>query len=194
MSTRLILLLVIIAGMMFGAASLLKTDSNSKGKPAEVQLPLNNMVGKPAPDFSLQTQKGETFKLSEMRGKKTVLFFNEGIMCYPACWNQMAALGTDKQLNNSGVISASIVVDAPQHWKKAFQQMPDLAKGTVLFDTDKTVSEQYGMLSLESSMHRGSMPGHTYLIIDQNGVVRYTLDDPKMAIQNQILVSELQKI
>ena len=115
-------------------------------------------------------------------------------MCYPACWNQMAALGTDVQLNNSDVLSASIVVDSPQHWEKAFKQMPDLAKGTVLFDTEKSVSEQYGMLSLESSMHKGSTPGHTYLIVDQNGVVRYTLDDPKMSIQNNELVSELKKI
>lgn len=192
MSKKLVLLLVIIAVLMFGAASLVKTGS--KESPIKKQQPLGSMVGKPAPDFSLQDQTGKNFKLSEMRGKKTVLFFNEGIMCYPACWNQMAALGTDVQLNNSSVLSASIVVDAPQHWGKAFRQMPDLAKGIVLFDTDKAVSEQYGMLSLESSMHRGSMPGHTYLIIDQQGVVRYTLDDPKMSIQNKTLVSELQKI
>ena len=193
MSKKLILTLAVIVVVMFGAASLVKSDSKEEPA-ARNQLSLNGMLDKPAPDFSLQNQKGQTFKLSEMRGKKMVLFFNEGIMCYPACWNQMAALGTDKQLNNSDVLSASIVVDPPQHWGKAFQQMPDLAKGTVLFDTDKTVSEQYGMLSLESSMHKGSMPGHTYLIIDQEGVIRYTLDDPKMAIQNQALRDELAKI
>lgn len=194
MSKKLILILVVIGLVMFGAASLVKSGSGTKEGPAKGQQPLGSMVGKPAPDFSLQNQRGETFKLSDMRGKKTVLFFNEGIMCYPACWNQMAALSTDGQLNNSEVLSASIVVDPVEHWGKAFQQMPDLAKGTVLFDTDKLVSEQYGMLSLESSMHRGSMPGHTYLVIDQDGVVRYVLDDPKMAIQNKILVAELQKI
>ncbi|HLG90694.1 MAG TPA: redoxin domain-containing protein [Candidatus Saccharimonadales bacterium] len=194
MNKKLIVILVTIGVLMFGITTLVKSDSNSKEKPTKVQSSLNDMVGKPAPDFSLQNQRGETFRLSEMKGKKTVIFFNEGIMCYPACWNQMAALGTDAQLNNSSVLSASIVVDAPQHWSKAFQQMPDLAKGTVLFDTDKKVSEQYGMLTLESSMHRGSMPGHTYLIIDQQGVVRYTLDDPKMSIRNETLVSELQKI
>ncbi|HLG90768.1 MAG TPA: redoxin domain-containing protein [Candidatus Saccharimonadales bacterium] len=192
MSKKLIIFLVVIAGLMFGVASLAK--SGTKERPVNESDSLSSMVGKPAPDFSLQNQKGETFRLSETRGKKTVLFFNEGIMCYPACWNQMAALGTDKELNNSDVFSVSIVVDPPQHWGKAFQQMPDLAKGNVLFDTDKSVSEQYGMLSLESSMHRGSMPGHTYLVIDQEGLVRYVLDDPKMAIQNQTLISELEKI
>ena len=192
MSKNLILIIVTIVVLMFGAGSLFK--SGSEEEPAKKTQSLSGMVGKPAPDFSLQNQKGQTFKLSEMRGKKMVLFFNEGIMCYPACWNQMAALGTDVQLNNSDVLSASIVVDSPQHWEKAFKQMPDLAKGTVLFDTEKSVSEQYGMLSLESSMHKGSTPGHTYLIVDQNGVVRYTLDDPKMSIQNNELVSELKKI
>ncbi|HEY5549767.1 MAG TPA: redoxin domain-containing protein [Candidatus Saccharimonadales bacterium] len=192
MSKKLVLILVALGLVMFGAASLVKSGSEEKFvKKAQ---PLDSMVGQPAPDFSLQNQRGETFKLSNMRGKKTVLFFNEGIMCYPACWNQMAALGTDGQLNNSDVLSASIVVDPVEHWGKAFQQMPDLAKGTVLFDTNKAISEQYGMLTLESSMHRGSMPGHTYLVIDQEGVVRYVLDDPKMSIQNPTLISELKKI
>src|SRR3990167_5678452 len=128
MSKKLILLIVVIVVLMFGAGSLFK--SGPEEKPAKKTQSLSSMVGKPAPEFSLQNQRGEIFKLSEMRGKKMVLFFNEGIMCYPACWNQMAALGTDVQLNNSDVLSASIVVDSTQHWEKAFKQMPDLAKGT----------------------------------------------------------------
>ncbi|OGL37158.1 hypothetical protein A3E49_01590 [Candidatus Saccharibacteria bacterium RIFCSPHIGHO2_12_FULL_49_19] len=194
MSKKLILVLAIIGVLMFGAASLVKPDSNSKEKPAEVQLSLNDMVGKPAPDFSLQNQRGETFKLSAMSGKKTILFFNEGIMCYPACWNQMAALGKDVRLNNDTVVSASVVVDSPANWASAFKKMPELSSGTILFDSDKSLSTGYGMLSLASSMHKGSMPGHTYIIVDENRIVRYTLDDPKMSIQNEVLVNELSKI
>ena len=192
MSRKLILLLIIMAVLMFGAASLIK--SGSKERPVEEPQSLSSMVGKPAPDFSLQNQRGEIFRLSEMRGKKTVLFFNEGIMCYPACWNQMAAFGSDASLNNDDVISASIVTDNPMQWSSAFTKMPELSKGTILFDSDKAVSIEYSMLSVESSMHRGSMPGHTYLIVDQQGIVRYVLDDPKMSIQNQVLTAELKKI
>ena len=189
---RFILLIVIIVTVMLGAAGLMK--SGSQEAPAKNQPLLSDMVGKPAPDFNLQNQRGETFKLSEMRGKKTVLFFNEGIMCYPACWNQMAALGSDEDLNNSNVISASIVTDNSTQWNSAFAKMPELNKGTILFDSDKTVSIEYSMLSVESSMHKGSSPGHTFVIVDENGLVRYVKDDAQMGIRNQELRDELAKI
>lgn len=192
MSKKLILLLVIVAVLMFGAASLIK--SGSKERPVEEPQSLSSMVGKPAPDFSLQNQRGQTFKLSEMRGKKTVLFFNEGIMCYPACWNQMAALGGDSNLNNDGVVSVSIVTDSPMQWDSAFAKMPELNKGSILFDSNKKVSRMYNMLNLDSSMHRGSSPGHTFVIVDKEGIVRYVNDDVQMGIRNQELRDEIAKI
>ena len=131
---------------------------------------------------------------SQQRGKKVVLFFNEGIMCYPACWNQMAALGSDPKLNSDQVVSASIVNDQAEQWVQAIKKMPELGKGLILLDTDKKVVNMYDMLNLPSSMHKGGMPGHTYLILDEQGIVRYTLDDPAMAIQNETLISELAKL
>lgn len=151
------------------------------------------LQGKPAPDFSLSTHDGRTVKLSDLKGKKVVLFFNEGLICYPACWNQIAALGTDARLNNDQITTASIVINTQDEWKTAVAKMPDLGKETLLLDSDKTVSNQYGVLNLTSSMHKGELAGHTYVILDQNGVVRYTNDDPKMAINNDALVTELGK-
>ena len=191
MSKRLVIILILIAGVMFGAAQL---TSNGKSKNSPVKDPLAAMLGQTAPDFSLTSYDGELFTLSQQRGKKVVLFFNEGIMCYPACWNQMAALGTNSKLNSEQVVSVSIVNDRADQWTQAIKKVPELGKGMILLDTDKKVSNMYDMLYLPSSMHRGSMAGHTYLIIDEKGTVRYTLDDPKMGIQNDILVSELAKI
>jgi peroxiredoxin Q/BCP len=153
-----------------------------------------SLIGKPAPDFTLQSYSGQTVHLSSLRGKKVVLFFNEGIMCYPACWNQIAVLGTDKNLNNGQVVTASIVTDGPDEWTAAIRKMPELGKETILLDTDQMASNAYGMLSLPSSMHKGMKPGHTYVIVDQNGIVRYTYDDPKMGIQNDRLVNEIKKL
>jgi len=192
MSNKLFLVLALITVLIFGWVILSK--DSTQNETTKTKLSLSDMVGKPALDFSLTNQKGQTFTLSELRGSKVVLFFNEGIMCYPACWNQMAALGTDKRLNNSDVVSMSIVTDELSEWGSAFKKMPELNEGNILFDADKTVSNQYGMLTAESSMHRGSMPGHTYIILDQKSIVRYTLDDPKMGIQNETLINELAKI
>jgi len=191
MSKKLILILVLIAGLMFAAAQFTssgqKKETNAKG-------PLDAMVGKPAPEFSLSSYDGKQFILSQQRGKKVILFFNEGIMCYPACWNQMAALGSDPKLNSDQVVSVSIVNDQAEEWMQAVEKMPELGKGTILLDTDKKISQMYDMLNLSSSMHKGGMPGHTYLILDEQGIVRYTLDDPQMGIQNEVLVTELTKI
>lgn len=194
MSKKLVLTLVVIAGLMLGLAALVNKPNKNQEHMTNSPDSLNSMVGKPAPDFSLQDQNGKLFKLSDMRGKKVVLFFNEGIMCYPACWNQMASLGADSKLNSKQVISASIVNDQADKWTQALKKMPELGKGTILLDTDKKVSQRYGMLSLPSSMHRGSMPGHTYLVIDENGIVRYTLDDPQMGIRNDEIIKEVDKI
>ena len=191
MSKRLVIILILIAGVMFGAAQL---TSNGKPKNSPVKDPLAAILGQAAPDFSLPSYDGELFTLSQQRGKKVILFFNEGIMCYPACWNQIAALGTDSKLNSEQVVSVSIVNDHADQWTQAIKKMPELGKGMILLDTDKRVSNMYDMLYLPSSMHRGSMAGHTYLIIDEMGTVRYTLDDPKMGIQNDVLVSELARI
>ncbi len=154
---------------------------------------LAGLVGKPAPNFSLPSVNDRQFSLNNLRGKKVVLFFNEGIMCYPACWNQMAALGSDGQLNNDQVVSASIVTDSLDSWKTALQKMPELGKGAILIDGDASVSRQYGMVSLASSMHPGVKPGHTFVIIDGNGIVRYTKDDPQMGVRNQLIIDELAR-
>ncbi len=153
-----------------------------------------NLVGKKAPDFILSSSNGSEISLSSLKGKKVVLFFNEGLMCYPACWNQIVELSKDKRLASQDIAVLSIVVDASADWKNAISQMPDLAKSTVLFDATKSVSQNYGILALPSSMHRGTMPGHSYVVIDKEGIVRYVFDDPSMGLQNDMMISELGKL
>jgi peroxiredoxin len=153
----------------------------------------DQLVGKPAPDFTLSSYDGKQMSLNSLKGKKVVLFFNEGLICYPACWNQIAALGSDARLNTGQIVTASVVVNSDQEWKTAVAKMPELGKETMLLDTDKVVSNQYGVLELPSSMHKGLLPGHTYIILDKTGVVRWTSDDPKMAVNNDELIRQLEK-
>lgn len=181
---------IFLALVLFGG----QKGSSSKTTTQSPSGTLASMVGKPAPNFTLQTIDGKSYSLSSLRGKKVILFFNEGIMCYPACWNQMAALGSDQQLNNDNVVTASIVPDGKDEWAQAVRKMPELGKETILLDTDTAVSRQYGMVNLASSMHKGMKPGHTYIIIDTNGVVRYTKDDTSMGINNGMLNAEVSKI
>lgn len=192
------LVLVFAIGVLF-ANSFVSSGSNSGNSATDTALSGEKLrfaqaIGEEAPDFSLEGIDGGTIRLGDYRGKNVVLFFNEGDMCYPACWEQIAALGNDKRFNTGDVVAFSIVVDTKNEWKRIVSQMPKLSDAKILFDAKKSVSSAYDVLSLPSSMHRGSYPGHTYFVIDKNGIIRYVLDDPSMGIRNDRLASEIEKL
>ncbi len=152
---------------------------------------LDNLVGKPVPEFSLTDREGKIYSPENLKGKKYVLFFNEGLMCYPACWSQMAEFGKDERFNKEDVLAFSVVVDSKSDWQYAISKMPDLASAKVLFDVGGAVSKQFNVLTANSSMHYGSTPGHTYIAVDKNGIVRYAYDDPTMSINNDMLFNKI---
>ncbi len=151
------------------------------------------MVGKPSPYFELKNRDGGVYSPKTLLGKNIVLFFNEGLMCYPACWNQITSLAGDGRFAESDTVVLSVVVDSPNEWQKAVEKMPELGKAVVVFDETKAASRDFAVLNLESSMHRGNLPGHTYVIIDSQGIVRYVLDDPNMANNNSVLMEQINK-
>lgn len=154
----------------------------------------NSLKGKNAPDFTLEGYDDKKYTLSNLKGKNVVLFFSEGLMCYPACWNQIAAFGKDQRFNSQDTIVLTIVNDKKEEWKVAIDKMPELAESIVLFDEDRSVSVAYGVLNLPSSMHKGQLAGHSYVVVDKNRFVRFTSDDEMMAVRNDVLVSEIEKL
>ncbi len=155
---------------------------------------LNGLVDKQVPVFSFADRDGNIYSFDNLRGKKFVLFFTEGLMCYPACWNQITSFAKDTRFKNADALVLSVVVDSKDEWQQAVNKMPELAQATVVFDKDSTASKQFGMLSAPSSMHPGSLPGHTYAVVDQQGVIRSVIDDPSMSINNDKVFAEVQKL
>lgn len=190
-------LLLAIAGVLIIAlvivARLGSTDTTPRAGGGE-PVAFDEMVGREAPDFELPSYDGESYRLSDLKGKNVVLFFNEGIMCYPSCWNQIAAFGNDPRFNNEDTVALNIVPDPKDGWGEAIEYMPELGSGTLLLDADKSVSTLYDTMNLPSSMHRGAMPGHTYLLIDKEGIVRFVYDDTQMGVRNDMLAEELDKL
>lgn len=164
-----------------------------KPRPADTTV-FSSLLNQPAPDFTLSSFDGKNIRLSGLLGKNVLLFFNEGLMCYPACWDQITAFGQDNQFTAANTVVLNITIDPQPQWQQAVAKMPKLASATVLLDTDKTVSNKYGVTTLDSSMHRGQFPGHTYVLIDKKGIVRFQLDDPTMAIRNKQLLEEIAKL
>ncbi len=155
---------------------------------------LNSLIGNPLPDIQLSDADGKVFTASDFMGKNTVLFFNEGLMCYPACWNQMASFGSDQRFNSDDIQAISVVVDSAIDWQTAIDKMPQLAKAATMFDANAKTSRRLGLLTTASSMHKGSLPGHTYVVLDKEAVVRYVFDDPNMAIANDMLFGKIEAL
>lgn len=181
-------LLAVAAGLFF----LFQQDAGTAGMASAVAA--GNTVGSVAPNFELKDLAGNTVRLSDLKGRNVILFFNEGGMCYPSCWNQIKALATDERLNNKNTASFSIVIDDASDWKKITSQVPGFSQSGLLFDLTRRVSSEYGALDMPSSMHNGMMPGHTYYIIGKDGRIRFIFDDPQMGVRNDLLASELEKL
>ena len=175
------------------APSVESMDNHHKPQPSNTSI-FDGLVGKAAPDFTLESYDGKKYSLSSLKGKNVLLFFNEGLMCYPACWNQIAAFGSDTEFSQKNTVVLSITVDPKGDWQQAITKMPELGKATVLFDSDRAVSTAYGVMTLNSSMHRGQFPGHTYIIVDKEGIVRFAKDDSQMAVRNKELAAELTNL
>ncbi len=199
-----ILGLAAVVAVIVGIA-LFNTSKTSEQK-QQAATTTSSLVGKPLPNITLKDKDGKDYDLASLKGKNVVLFFNEGIMCYPACWNQMAAFGTDPRFNKEDIVALSVVTDAPENWQTATAKMPDLAKATILFDQGGgggtsahhadlagTASYRLGLLSMGSSMHPGQALGHTYILIDKQGMVREVLDDANMAVNNDMLMEKISK-
>lgn len=170
-------------------------DSHGHSAPANVSaVSLNSLVGKPASEFLLTDRDGNVYSPDALKGRNVVLFFNEGLMCYPACWSQIVSLAKDERFKDKDTVVLSVVADSKDDWQGAIDKMPELAQATVVFDRGAAVSNSFGALTTPSSMHYGRLPGHTYVVIDKNGVVRYVYDDPTMAINNDRLLVEIQRI
>ncbi len=167
---------------------------NNSGNNNSTDLSFYDLVGKPAPNFVLEDYDGNIYSLDNLRGKNTILFFNEGLMCYPGCWNQIAAFGEDVRFKDNNTVALSVVVDSKKDWQYAINKMPTLSKAIVVFDKNAEISRKFGTLTLPSVMHHGALPGHSYVLIDKQGIVRYVLDDPMMGIQNDRLIAEINKI
>ncbi len=170
-------------------------DPMHSGLASAVSLgPIDALVNKQVPSFSFSDRDGNVYSSDNLRGKKVMLFFSEGLMCYPACWNQMLAFAKDDRFKTKDTIVLTVLTDSPQDWQQAINKVPDLANALVVFDAGGAASRKFGTLTAPSSMHPGSLPGHTYILIDTQGVVRYVYDDPNMAVRNDELIAEMNKL
>jgi len=147
------------------------------------------LVASQAPDFTLSTLGGGQVKLSDFRGEKNVLlFFNEGYGCEP-CWQQAALLQQNlEEFTRTETEVLAIMVDPPDllareasRWRLTLP---------ILLDQSTAVSQSYNALG---GMH-ANKPNHTFVLIDKEGMVRWSQDYASMWVEKETLMQQVKSL
>lgn len=149
-------------------------------------------AGDLAPEFALPVVGAEVVSLGQLRQRSPVLlFFYEGIMCQP-CWDQLTAIERDyDQFRRLGIEVVGITVDPlDQLILKVRQERTTLP---VLADEGARVSAMYDTLRF-GSMHPGQRPGHTFILVGQDGRVRWRRDFREMFVSNSTILRDLRAL
>jgi thioredoxin-dependent peroxiredoxin len=99
--------------------------------------------GKPAPDFELQSDTGETVALKDFRGRPVVLYFYPKDDT-PGCTTQACGLrDAYDELERAGAVVLGVSPDNERSHVK-FKEKYELPF-TLLADTDHAVADRYGV-------------------------------------------------
>ena len=134
--------------------------------------------GKPAPDFSLTSDGGETVTLSDLRGRPVVLYFYPKDDT-PGCTTQACGIrDVYGEFERAGAVVLGVSPDSEKSHVK-FREKYGLPF-TLLSDPDHAVAERYGVWAEKKYM------GRTYwgvlrstFVIDANGRIKRVMHTVK---------------
>jgi peroxiredoxin len=135
-----------------------------------------------ATPFTLPTSDGGTVSLADYAGKPVLLFFNEGAGC-DACLVQIAEIEKEPGFAQAGISVLPIVMNTAEQINADRER---LGVTTPFALDDGTISEAYGTLG--TGMHEG-LPGHGFILIDGDGVQRWSANYPSMWIEPSELLA-----
>jgi len=136
--------------------------------------------GDQAPDFTLPDQDGKAVRLSDLRGKRVVLYF------YPkddtsGCTTQACAIrDRAPEFGTKGAVVLGVSPDDTASHRK-FREKYSLPF-TLLADTDHTVAEKYGVWK-EKTLYGRKYWGNerTTFVVGRDGKVEQVLERVKPA-------------
>jgi peroxiredoxin len=150
----------------------------------------NRLKSGPAPAFAAQnTVNGRLLTSAVFKKGDTLLFFSEGVMCQ-ACLEQIQSLERmSGQLEKRHVALVSITPDSPAQLHQAVAEYK--IHTPLLSDESRRMSTDYDVLGL--GMH-ADMPGHTFILVDRHGVIRWRHDYTKMFVPPNELLKAIPNI
>ena len=135
-------------------------------------------VGDPAPDFTLPTADGSTVTLSDLRGRRVIVYFYPAAMT-PGCTTQACdfseSLGS---LQGAGYTVLGISKDKPAKLAK-FRERDGLTI-PLLADTDKAVMNAWGAYG-EKKLYGKTVEGviRSTVVVDESGTVSHAFYNVK---------------
>ena len=139
-----------------------------------------------APDFTLKTTSDTSVTLSELRGKPVLLYFNEGAGC-GACIMQMTEI--EKRKADFDALGLTVLPIVMNTKAAIVADMSRYGATTPFLLDDGTLSKAYGTLG--KGMH-AELPGHSFVLIDGQGVQRWYGEYPSMWLEPNALLTELR--
>jgi thioredoxin-dependent peroxiredoxin len=136
--------------------------------------------GQQAPDFELQDDRGETVKLSELRGKPVVLYFYPKDDT-PGCTTQACGIrDVYGEFERAGAVVLGVSPDNERSHVK-FKEKYELPFA-LLADTDHAVAEQYGVWGEKKFAGKSYMGVfRSTFVIDADGTVKKVMHNVKPA-------------
>jgi len=147
-------------------------------------------TGDKAPAFEAKDQNGELVKLTDLSGKKVILYFYPKDLT-PGCTAESCNLRDHyTELKNNGFEVVGVSADDEKKHRK-FIEKYDLPF-TLLADTDKKVCEAYGVWGEKKFMGRTflGIKRVTY-VIDEKGFILHVLEKVKTETHAEQMLEEL---
>ncbi len=134
--------------------------------------------GKPAPEFELTSDSGETVKLSDLRGKPVVLYFYPKDDT-PGCTTQACGIRDAwGEFERAGAVVLGVSPDDEQS-HVTFKAKYDLPF-TLLADTDHKTADEYGVWGEKTYAGKKYMGvTRSTFVIDEEGKVAKEMRDVK---------------
>jgi peroxiredoxin Q/BCP len=134
--------------------------------------------GKPAPDFELKSDRGETVKLSDLRGKQVVLYFYPKDDT-PGCTTQACGIrDAYSEFEQEGAVVLGVSPDDERSHVR-FKQKYELPFA-LLADVDHSVAEDYGVWVEKSYAGKKYLGvARSTFVIAEDGTIKRAMHDVK---------------
>ncbi|TMM44839.1 thioredoxin-dependent thiol peroxidase [Colwellia ponticola] len=150
-------------------------------------------VGQIAPDFTLLDQDSIPVTLSELKGKKALLYFYPRAST-PGCTVQAQGLrDTKAELDAHNVVVLGISPDTPKKLTNFINKQE--LNFTLLADEDHSVCEKYHVWQLKKFMGKENMGVvRTSFLIDEKGNIEHVFNKFKTKNHHEVVLAVLNEL